>query len=100
MKNLQRSTLIRVAVYGGFVVLAASIWAWALGFEPWHGAVVGAVLGLAFGVRVDKMMEEIDGGNEDFTAITRFVTGTFVMLFFLALSIIGGIVGFVIRLVS
>ncbi len=100
MKSLRYSTLIRVAVYGGLVVLAASIWAWALGFAMWHGASVGAVLGLAFGVLVDKFMEGIDGGSEDFTGMFRFVTGTFVMLFFLALYIVGAIVGFVIWLVS
>ena len=47
------TTIIRVTLYGGVVVLAASVWAWALGFAVWHGAVVGAILGLAAGIFLD-----------------------------------------------
>lgn len=57
MKYLRLSTLIRIAVYGGLVFLAASVWAWALGFD--NGAVVGAILGLTVGILMDRMMREI-----------------------------------------
>lgn len=55
---LRRSILIRIAVYGGLVVLAATIWAWALGFAALHGAVAGAALGLAVGIFLDGMMKD------------------------------------------
>ena len=50
MKTPQRSTIISVAAVVGWVVLTASVWAWALGFVVWHGAVVGAVLGPPVGI--------------------------------------------------
>lgn len=96
MKSLRYSTLIRIAVYGGLVVFAASIWAWALGFAAWHGAGAGASLGLALGVLVDKFMEEI-GDADDLTGLLGLVAGTFITLLLLALSIVGAIVGIVLQ---
>ena len=51
---LQRSTLIRVAVYGGLI-------------EP----LPALSSGLAFGVLVDKFMEEFDDA-EDLTGLTLY----------------------------
>lgn len=99
MKTLRRSTLIRIAVYGGLVFLAATIWAWALGFAAWHGAVAGAVLGLPFGVLVGRFMEAF-GGAADHASLIRFAHGSWIILLLLALSIVGAIVGIAIRLVS
>lgn len=99
MTVFRLSTLIRVPVYGGVVVLASSVWAWALGFAVWHGAVAGAVLGIVLGVLMDMFMQEFDGAD-DLRGLARFVFGSGVMLLFLALSIVGAIVGLVIRLVS
>ncbi len=50
MKYPRRSTLTRVAVYGGLIVLAASIWAWAVGAAVWLGVVGGGVLDLVSGI--------------------------------------------------
>ena len=80
MKYLRRSTFIRIAVYGGMVVLAASVWAWSLGFAMWHGAVVGAILGLAVGiftvlfqgVTEEPMMVDIDDAGTTMTMIGLF----------------------------
>ena len=39
-----RSVAVRIALYGGLIVLAATVWAWAVGANPWHGVAVGGVL--------------------------------------------------------
>ncbi len=99
MNIFRLSTLIRVVMYGGLIVLAASIWAWALGFAAGHGAIAGAVLGLVFGVLMDMFMKGFDDDG-DHAGLIQFGFGSLIMLFFLALSIVGAIVGLVIRLVS
>ena len=97
MRYPRRSTLIKVAVYGGVVVLAATVWAWALGFAAWHGAVAGAVLELAFGVFADSFME-ILGDAGDLRGLARFAIGMWIILLSLALSIVGAVVGVVLRI--
>ena len=56
MKHVRHSTLIRIVVYGGAVVIATSVWAWALGFPMWHGAIIGGALGLTTGIFLDRAM--------------------------------------------
>ena len=88
------STLIRVVVYGGFVVLAATIWAWALGFAAWHGAVVGAVLGLAVGISLDRMMRVLWEPG-DLSSMAAPILGFAYVALMLIISIIGAIVGII-----
>jgi len=59
MRIIRYSTLIRVLVYGDFVVLFASIWAWALGLAVWHEAVAGAVLGLGAGIFLVRILVDL-----------------------------------------
>ena len=93
MKYIRYSTLIRVAVYGGVVVLATSAWAWALGFAAWHGAVVGAALGLAAGIFLDRVMREI-WEPQDLSSLAAPVLAFAYVALMLVISLIGAAVGF------
>ena len=96
MKNLRASTLVRVMGYGGLTTLAAATWAWAVGFEWWHGAVPGAVLGLVFSIFWDKETQE-GYGQGGFSPLSTFFAGAVVIAILLALSVIGAIVGIFLR---
>ena len=48
--NTYPSILVRIAFHGGLMVLAATVWAWAVGANPWHGVAVGVLLGLGTGI--------------------------------------------------
>lgn len=90
MKHLS----IRVVVYGGLVVLAATVWAWALGFTVWNGVVVGGVLGLAVGIVMDLMMRSIwDQGELSSVGFAMFLGGAFIPLV-LVITVIGAAVVF------
>ena len=84
--------LLRVLVYGGLVVLAASIWAWAVGFAVWYGAIVGVVLGLAAGIFLDSMMRDLWEPG-DLSSMAAPIMGFAYVALMLVISIIGVIVG-------
>ena len=91
--------LIRVVLHGGTFVLAGFVWAWALGANLWYGIVPGAVLGLLAALIFGPT------SKEERTATGLSKTGIFIarvmfVLFLLALSIVGAVVGLVIRLLS
>ncbi len=89
-----RSKLISVAAVAGWVVLTTSVWAWALGFVVWHGAVAGAVLGPPIGICLVWLLAEAEEMGDLSGA---GVMGCGIMLFglLLVLPIIGAIVGLV-----
>ena len=86
------TTIIRVALYGGVVILAASVWAWALGLAVWHGAVVGAVLGLTAGILLDGMMREL-WESQDLSSMAAPVLAFAYIALMLVISLIGAAVG-------
>lgn len=88
------STLIRVAAYGGSVVLAASVWAWAFGFAAWHGAIAGVALGVGAGIFMDGMMRDIRKSGE-MSSLLAPVMGLAYVVLLLGLIIVGAIVGIV-----
>ena len=92
-----RSVAVRVALYGGLMVLAATVWAWAVGANPWHGVAAGGVLGLGTGILLGlSLRDEYDGGG--FQTVGLLFAGLFFIGFLLALSIAGAVVG-IVRLV-
>lgn len=90
--------LIRVVLYGGSSVLAGFVWAWAFGANLWYGVVPGAAVGVmavvVFGSTSDA---EETGGLE---SVGYFLGRMMVVALLLALSMVGAIVGVIIRLVS
>jgi hypothetical protein len=77
--------------------LATTIWAWAVGAELRHGAIIGAGLGLALGIFLDRYMEAMDG-RQDLSSLYGAFAAVPVIGVLLALLIIGAIVGFVLRM--
>ena len=57
MRINRKYTLQRLAVCAGLTALATTIWAWAVGAELWHGAIIGAGLGVVLGIFLDRYME-------------------------------------------
>ena len=96
MKVLRPTLLIRVALYGGLMVLAASLWAWAIGANVLYGVVSGAVLGLGAAIYLDEPFNEShdEGG---FESLSAFLVGVMIVLLLIALCIIAAIVGIVRR---
>lgn len=92
--------LIRVVVYGFSLVLAGGVWAWALGANIWYGVVPGAVLGLAAVCLLGPTSDAESEASEDLSGMGDFLVRVMVVLLLLALSFIGAIVGFVMRLMS
>ena len=96
MKILRSTLLSRVALYGGLMVLAASLWAWAIGANVLYGVVSGAVLGLGAAIYLDESFNEShDTGG--FQSQTAFLAGGMIVLLLIALCIIAAIVGIVRR---
>ena len=91
------SILVRIAFYGGLMVLAATVWAWAVGANPWHGVAVGGFLGLGTGIFLCLSL-----GNEydkpGLGAMGACISGVILVGLLLALSLAGAIVG-IVRLV-
>ena len=97
VKLFRYSLLIRLVIYGGPIILAATLWAWAIGVNVWYGFVPGVVLGLLVSIFLDKELTKsyASGG---FEAMTGMWFGVVIVGFLLALSIIGAIVGVVLRI--
>ena len=92
-----RSVAVRIALYGGLMVLAATVWAWAVGANPWHGVAAGGVLGLGTGIFLGlSLRDEYDGGG--LQTVGLLLAGLFFIGLLLALSLAGAIVG-IVRLV-
>ena len=89
--------LIRVVLYGGLITLAATLWAWAIGVNVWYGFVSGVVLGLLVSIYLDKELTK-NYASGGFDAMTGMWSGVVIVGFLLALSIIGAIVGIVLRI--
>lgn len=87
---------IRVVLYVVLSVLAGFVWAWAYGANLWDGIVPGAVLGLAAGIFVPRVLAEgyKRGG---FDSLGAMLLGVVVIGFLLAFSAVGAIVGLIIR---
>ncbi len=90
--------LIRVVFYGGSFVLAGFVWAWALDANIWYGVVPGAALGLVAGLILGTTSKTAETGGLE--SLIYLLGCIMVVALPLALSIIGGIVGLVIRLVT
>ena len=97
MRINREYTLQRLAVCAGLTALATTIWAWAVGAELWHGAIIGAGLGLALGIFLDRYMEAMDD-LQDLSSLYGAFAAVPVIGVLLALSIIGAIVGLVLRM--
>ena len=91
--------LFRVVFYGLSLVLAGFVWAWAFGANIWYGVVPGAVLGLVAVLLFGKTGKE-EAKADGFDALGYLLARMVFVGFLLALSIVGAIVGLVIRLVS
>ena len=63
----------------------------------WHGAIIGAGLGLVLGIFLDRYMEAMDD-RQDLSSLYGAFAAVPVIGILLALSIIGAIVGFVLRM--
>ena len=102
MSNLPSPSLflIRVVLYGFSLVLAGAVWAWAFGANTWYGVVPGAVLGLGAVFMLGPTSDAESRASRDLSGMTYFFGRVMVVVLLLALSIVGAIVGFVIRLVS
>ena len=92
--------LIRVVLYGLSLVLAGAVWAWAFGANLWYGVVPGAVLGLGAVYLLGPTSDAEARASRDLTGMLYVFGRLVVVALLLALSIVGAIVGFVIRLVS
>ena len=94
---MRYSLLIRLVIYGGPIILAATLWAWAIGVNVWYGFVPGVVLGLLVSFLLDAVKEGLksEGGLAD---LGRLAIGGYFILLFLAISIVGAIVGVVLRI--
>ena len=97
MKLFRYSLLIRLVIYGGPIILAATLWAWAIGVSVWYGVVPGVVLGLLASIYLDKELTK-NYASGGFDAMTGMWSGVVIVGFLLALSIIGAIVGVVLRI--
>ncbi len=74
------------------MVLAASLWAWAIGANVLYGVASGAVLGLGAATYLDQSFDEAhdEGG---FQSLSAFLVGVMIVLLLIALCIIAAIVG-------
>ena len=97
MRINRKYTLQRLAVCAGLTALATTIWAWAVGAELWHGAMIGAGLGLVLGIFLDRYMEAMYD-RQDLSSLYGAFAAVPAIGILLALSIIGAIVGFVLRM--
>ena len=96
MKTLGSTLLKRVMLYGGLMVLTASLWAWAIGTNVLYGVVSGAALGLGTAIYLDEPFNDSHeaGGLQSLSAS---LTGGMIVLLLLALCVIAAIVGAVRR---
>ena len=92
--------LIRVALYGCSLVLAGGVWAWAVGASTWHGVIAGALLGLGAVITFGLTSEAEAAASGDLSGMSYLVLRGMTVALLLALSVVGAIVGVVIRLVS
>ena len=95
-----RVLLIRVALYGCSLVLAGGVWAWAVGANAWHGVIVGAVLGLGAVIMFVPTSESESRASGDLSGLGYLLFRGVTVALLLALSVVGAIVGVVIRLAS
>ena len=91
--------LIRVVLYGLSLVLAGAVWAWAFGANIWYGVVPGAVLGLGAVLTLGPTSDAEAKSARDLTGMLYVFGRLVAVALLLTLSIVGAIVGFVIRLV-
>ena len=79
---------------------AGAVWAWAFGTNVWYGAVPGAVLGLGAFIIFGPTSDAESEAAGDLSGLSYLALRGMLVLLLLALSVVGAIVGIVIRLVS
>lgn len=84
-------------LFGSFFVLAGGVWAWAVGANIWPGIAIGAVLGLG---AVFLSFKALTKETQDLGDLAYYLIPFMLVGLALALSIVGAIVGLIIRLVS
>lgn len=92
--------LLRVVLYGFSLVVAGGVWAWAFGANIWYGVIPGAVLGLWVVLKPAPTSDAEARSAEDLSGMAYFFGRVMIVILLLTLSIVGAIVGSVIRLVS
>ena len=95
---MKSSTLIGVAAVGGWVALTCSLWAWALGFVVWHGAVVGVLLVPPVGICLFWLATSTSTENDGLAGLHGLLAASMLVGLLLILPIVGAIIG-IVRLV-